>query len=87
VYGFYAALFLRSEYGEWSTVSAVNETKVGILADVGLHPGVMVSEIELLKKLTQAAMSEADANAWIGLAQKWATTFRHSNRFRNLAAE
>jgi hypothetical protein len=83
----FGILCLRNEDGEWFTVSAVNETKVGILADVGLHPGVMVSEIELLKKLTQAAMSEADANAWIGLAQKWATTFRHSNRFRNLAAE
>lgn len=83
----FGILCLRDEDGEWFTVSAVNETKVGILAEVGLHPGVMVSEIELLKKLTQAAMSEADANAWIGLSQKWATTFRHSNRLRNVAAE
>lgn len=74
----FGILCIRSENGEWFTVSAVDVTKVAILANVGLRPGAMVSEAELLKKLAQAAMSEADVHAWIRLSREWATTFTHS---------
>jgi hypothetical protein len=76
----FGILCLKSEKGEWFTVSAVNVTKVAILSSVGLRSGAMVSEAELRKKLAQAAISEADVHAWIRLSREWATTFTHSIR-------
>jgi hypothetical protein len=76
----FGILCLKSEMGECFTVSAVNEMKVAILANVGLGPGVMVSEAELLRKLVLTPMPEADAHAWIRLSREWATTFTHRKR-------
>lgn len=44
------------------------ELQAAILADVGQRPGAMMSEAELLKKLAQAPMSEADVRPWIRLS-------------------
>lgn len=74
----FGVLCIRSEKGEWFTVSAVDLTKVAILANAGLRPGTMVSEAEMLERLAHAAMSTADAHAWIALSREWATTFTHS---------
>jgi hypothetical protein len=76
----FGILCIKSEKGEWFTVSAVNEMKVAILADVGLRPGLLVSEAELLEKLVLASMPETDAHAWIRLSRDWATTFTHSKK-------
>jgi predicted RNA-binding protein (virulence factor B family) len=76
----FGILCLKSEKGEWFTISMVNEVKIGILADVGLRPGVMVSEAELLEKLALAALPETGARAWIQLSRDWATTFTHSRK-------
>lgn len=76
----FGILCIKSEKGECFTVSAVNAMKTAILADVGLRPGVMVSEAELLKKLAFTSMPETDAQAWIRLSRAWATTFTHSNK-------
>lgn len=73
----FGILCIRSEKGESFTVSAVNGTKAAILADVGLL-GAMVSEAELLEKLAQVAMSEADVHKWLLLSRAWSTTFTHS---------
>lgn len=76
----FGILCIKSEKGEWFTVSAVNEMKAAILADVGLRPAVMVSETELLKKLALISMPETDADAWIRLSRDWATTFTRSKK-------
>jgi hypothetical protein len=76
----FGVLCVKSEKGEWFTVSMVNETKAAVLANVGLHPGAMVSEADLLKKLGLTQMPEADAHAWIRLSRDWATTFTHSRK-------
>ena len=76
----FGILCIKSEKGEWFTVSAVNEKKAATLADVGLRPFVMVSETELLEKLALTSMPEADAFAWIRLSRDWATTFTHSKK-------
>ena len=80
----FGILCIKSEKGEWFTVSAVSVTKAAILANVGLRSGAMVSEAELRKKLAQAAISEADVHAWIRLSREWATTFTRSKpRYAN----
>jgi len=76
----FGILCIKSEKGEWFTVSLVNEMKVAILADVGLRPGVMVSEAELLKKLALTSMPKTDADAWIRLSRDWATTLTRSKK-------
>ena len=76
----FGILCIKSEKGESFTVSSVNEMKVAILSDVGLRPGVMVSEAELLKKLALISLPETDALAWIRLSRDWATTFTHSEK-------
>lgn len=76
----FGILCIKREKGEWFTVSAVNEMKLAILADVGLRPGVMVSEAELLKKLAVISLPETDALAWIRLSREWATTVTHSKK-------
>jgi hypothetical protein len=74
----FGVLCIKSEKGEWFTVSLVNEIKAPILADAGLYPCVMVSEADLLKKLALTQMPEADAHTWIRLSRDWATTITHS---------
>lgn len=74
----FGVLCIKSEKGEWFTVSAVNEMKAPILASVGLRPGVMVSEVDLLTKLVLTQMHETDAHEWIRLSRDWATTFTYS---------
>ena len=76
----FGILCIKSEQGEWFTVSMVNETKGPILADVGLHPGVMVPEADLLKKLALTPMPETDAHAWIRLSRDWFTTFTRTQK-------
>ena len=76
----FGILCIKSEKGEWFTVSLVNELKVAILADVGLRAGVMVPEAELRKKLALTSMPETDADAWIQLSRDWATTVTRSKK-------
>ena len=78
----FGILCIKNEKGEWFTVSAVSEMKGAVLADIGLRPGVMVSEAELLKKLALTSMPETDAHEWIRLSRDWATTFTHSKKGR-----
>ena len=76
----FGVLCIKSEKGEWFTVSMVNETKASILANVGLRPGVMVSEADLLKKLALTQMPKTDAHGWIQLSRDWATTFTRTQK-------
>ena len=56
----FGILCIKDEKGEWFTVSAVHERKRDILADVGLRPGVMVPEAELLQKLALTMLWDLD---------------------------
>lgn len=75
----FGILCIKDEKGEWFTVSAVHERKRDILADVGLRPGVMVPEAELLQKLA-LTMLETEVHEWIQLSREWATTVTHSKK-------